>query len=753
MDKYKSKGIYLFIGIIAIVMAIFTSSSNNFNIVEAGVGGGTGGGVTGGGVGNWNHAYGPEWNGSGTTSAWKSFEKAGRPKHDAWGRNEFEKAINKLGKVGSFDGTLVEACKKSQFIWYHGDDFKVQIGTNVHPTEAQMPHSPLSSYGMQSKQILSTFMKIPNNGWGKRGGTVLICSWTVNKIPEPLTPVNFLSNSGSWIYDGGTKTVSGYKMDKGKLKAGHSHRATASKSRRAVGADRVPFSSAPKIYSGSKDVSKEYKIDKDLGFITILPKAAGADKNCFVTTTDNATAITQNDVSIAKGYLPNGAPGLSTAKKIRYNGAHTALQRMPGEGATKAAWVNWKNGFVQGGKDLKTEDFDLQEMGIADTLSKYGGVLNVTRVHHPWRADATFCQPKERDQYKHVDKNGKETATWGPWYNVGPEKVKSSKSTKQAVKNYSYQILGVNCNLEGFNKVKSQFNTVSSSLGDGSSGALLQTVEKPGLDHPLGKSSHYTGKNVFYNADDVTWKNSCKDTFKTACVSDKLNGSVGNNANENLQKNPLFTEVDKVKYKDNNPKFNGYPNETTGELNFFRDNKDREVRAEVWYPKDLRKVGFVTHPGDAAKRTTGKIFDEALKGGTPTPEIGITTISPWSKKADKFTATGVEKEWGEHINRLNMKSQWASLEGKPYKVGLDWAYDSQVQNVGPSKVDGYVIKSVTAPKSYNFEAHCSFKNAKGQYPANIPVQPYTTPGKIKADWKDSGQIESLFNRSVSDKSK
>ena len=743
-DRYMLMGVIIVL--ISILMMTFNSSQ-----VQASSGGGTGGSANNGQVGDWNVAGGDPWSGSGNSQAWNTFHSKVNPHWSTNGGLE-QYVFGKLKKVGNFEGTLLQACKKSQFIWWYGDRLYTDIGTNVHPTAANMPYPAAFP---KSKDYFAAFMNIPNNGWNQSGGTVLVCSWGLENPIEP--ELTFKAKSQKFIYDGTTKTVNGYDLTKGTLKRGHEHKATATRSAVEVGSYPVTFTSAPKIFEGTKDVTSQYKVKTEPGTLTIEPVppppggggGGGSLHNCFTVGSDAITAITQNDVSISEGYTPSGAPSIASAKKEHFNAAHNLLQSPPGVGTGLSSWLGWKSGFAAGGQDLTTKNFDLEGMGITDTLRRHGGVLNVLRTHHPYTVNVTLCQPRDRDYYIYTDEDGNEYGYWGSWYDVGEQLVESISIRKDAVKNYSYQILGVNCNADGFAAVSKEVNH---SLGSGAGSGLLETAEVSGINHPLGKSGHMTGKDGFYKpgTPGSDWVNSCQRDFNGACISDVLAGANNDaDKNNNNVSNPLFTHED-GQYNDpdlskGHVAGHGYPNESTKELVFFRDNNDRTVRAEVWYPKQFSGPDFTTYPTNAAKDTRAKLY-------SGTPEIEITTINGLGQS--KFTSIGEEKLMGGHVNKFNMKTQWASEEGKPYTLGVDWRYTADAHQNGATSVDGYKLLTKKSYTTSGFDVHCQFRNTKGSYPAVISKNPYLklTIDSSDFNWDDSNAIRTLFSRSVSDRS-
>ena len=295
------------------------------------------------------------------------------------------------------------------------------------------------------------------------------------------------------------------------------------------------------------------------------------------------------------------------------------------------------------------------------------------------------------------------------------------------------KLLSVNCNKDGFNSVKDKVG--GTVLANGDAGAVLQTPERSGAGPgPLGKGIHVTATSSFYNDGD-----SCQEAF--TCTVAKPKFSASNDANNNQGNNPhLFTEYNESAEPDKKYEL---PNDE-GQLVFFRDNNDRQVRADVWYPKPTDKPDLESYSGDPAKRTWVKIYNNPK----PTPEIELTKIAPWSAKNDTINHFS-EKVYNGHHNRFLMKSQWTSDEGKPYQVGINWEYKATGYNIVPKIVDGYKVKDMTGKYDYDFDVYCDFRNAAGDYQANVPKTPFAN-GTTGRKWSTDDAIRTLFTRSVSD---
>ena len=741
----------IFLLLIMMALPFMTNTVN-----AAGFGEGEGGDPTLSDLGYWHVAEGP--------NAWNTFKSLQDYRRDwAWLINWINN--NSLGYQypdGSRE-SMEETCKRSQYIWWYADynTGYMYIQTRGSNNIPQSYWKPMST---DAKEALESY-KSWSDLWS--GGQVVIICSAYNEppiIPEPdPEPVKIVAKSGTFQYDGSYKTVEGIdynKSDLSKLKPGHTAKATIVRREREVGAYGVEVKNARIVDGSNRDVSKQYDISTQDGVLTITPLPPPSVKEedtwrCVDHRSDSAKAYTFNTTSGSHGFTPEGAPGLNSTYGGRWTLAGNFANRnsVPGPGDSLSSWNSWKSSF-QGGSDTVTPDLNLQSAGVSDVLSRYGGVYNITRSLREDTYNSTNCQPQTRrlekktghSSYKSCKTNskGERTCTtktysytyyeWTPWKNSGGRIVWSSSGPSSKTDRYNYQILSVNYNRDGFNSVRNSVGGTVLSLANGDAGAVLQTPERSGAGPgPLGRGSHVTARSSFYNDGD---------SLRRAYVCTvEQSSSASNDANNNQGNKHLFTEYNES--AEPSKKY-GLPNDE-GQAIFFRDNNDRQVRADVWYPRPTGKSDLESYSGNPAKRTWAKIYNNP----NPTPEIELTKIAPWSDKNNTINYVNSEKVYNGHHNRFLMKSQWTSDEGKPYQVGLNWEYKATGYNIVPRIVDGYKVKSMTSVKEYNFDVYCDFKNAVGDYQANVPKTPFAN-GTTSRIWSANDAIRTLFTRSVSD---
>jgi len=750
MKVKRNRNIKLFFLVLTLFLAFFLG---NIDEINAGTGWLPGHPANSGGAAEWPYVHGDEWSGSGTTEAWKQFLNI----QNANGRGAYrvKEIIEDSGGVGfkNSDGTreaLYDSCKKSQYIWWYGDIKTGEWFTWAGKNDAYPPYG----MGQTMSESWKTFKNIPSSQtrWGESPGPTLVCSGAfMEQIPE-RREVTLVANSRTFIYDGTKKTVSGLntrlsKLEK--LKGGHRIEFVATKSATNVGSYPVVPTKAEVVDSSGKNVSDQYKITTGTGTLHINPKEKIPDPDdswrCINHLSDSAKAYVFNTTTGSYGYSPGNLPS-TYEERDTPAGEHALNSRFPTKGDTESYWKTWKSNF-ENGSDEETPELDLEAAGVSSSLSRYGGVYNISRSLQEDTYNVTTCQPQERElETKRGTRNYDECVTdeegnktcktktetfyyqeWTAWKNDGGRIVWTSSGPSSKEEFFNYQILSVNYNHTGFNSVRSQVGGSTLSLAGGHGGAVLKTPEKVGINNgTLGKGSHITGRKSFY-----TDGTSIKDAM--VCTS-AIFPSASNDARNNIGNTHLFTQV----LPGN--EF-GKPNED-GNLIFFRDNEDREVRADLWYPKSTGLSDVDSYSGSQAKETFAKIY-----GGTP--EIELTAIAPWDSKTRTINSIGSEKSWNGSKNSFLMKSQWASDNDKPYEMGVNWEYKATGKNIVPATVDGYEVLSMTGVYSYDFDVYCEFKNSTSEYNAKIPDVPYVngTTGRM---WNPINAIRTLFSRSVSD---
>jgi hypothetical protein len=747
-NKKNNKIISYLLLFILIISFISTSMIQN---VFADSGSGSGNeGTPGTGAGVWWHTESGD-----NKSAWDKFMDLNKPRDT---EASMTKKLNNLPNAQGFGegDDLAAACKKSKFIWWYGSDHewtstKGKKAITYKPgylyTQAGETHklskSKHENNTPESDEAKISFNKYLNSAhgkknWGGNPGVVIVCSATYEK---PKLPITLQANSRTFEYNGKNHTVSGwtYVNNTNKnLKPGHRIEASASKTARNPGVYDVKFSSINILDSSNKNVNNEYSGIKGLeGKLIIWNKPPESQEGplwrCVNPKTESVTAYTKNGTSGSHVYSPGGRMNNDSIQNVTPAGKHAADGwTLPVYGDSISVWNNWKSTFVNGSRTNMTPELNLEGMGVSEILSRHGGVYEITKVLTKDTYTATHCQPQTREKIEKCDTfyrsdGSKYKKCWTeltPWKDDGPRMIDST-SKKPSEKEYSsYQLFAVNCNEKGFNEVKKEVGGTVITNGKGS--GMLKTPTRSGPNAGrLGKRSHKTARPEFY-----TDGKSCQEVYN--CTVKRQIGA-NNDSDNNLNENPLFTQEVKI---DTHNKVN-----EDNQLVFFRDNNDRTVRADVWYVRNTGQSDLTSYPKDRAKQTYVKLY-----GGTP--ELAITTIHPLGMESEYFkpTDSGV-KSWNEHINKFNIRSQWASDEGKPYELGINWKYEAEWKNSVPGRVNGDNVLS-NVSNDGKFDVYCEFKNTKGTYPANIPKIPHVNGYSNSPKWNPAHALRVIFSRAV-----
>lgn len=732
------------------------------NVEARDFGDGTGGGPSRPGVGGtWLNEEDP---GRQNPRAFSRFLTVQRNSQSYRTRTWMVNWINNSGQGARLpDGSresLAATCERSEYIWWYGAGPSDRELTGHFYTQARNTHNlpPSNWQTMSSRARIVLNMYIAQSSNWSGGRVNLICSAAFVE-PEPVeVPITISANSGTFTYNGSRRTVNGHRITAGSLKSGHRITVSSSRSATNVGSYTVPVSSVRMTDSSGRNVTSEYKITTREGTLRINPVASitGDDKRCVTPRTDSASAYVHTRTTGSHGFTPDGVSSLRRIERGEWTAAgnHANNTNLPRIGSSISTWNSWKNTF-QNGSSTSTPTIDLEAGGVSGVLSQHGGVYNVLRTLRRDSYTVESCQPQTREKVtrtrteytNEVTRNPDGTTTttrvphtysyqeWSSWSNDGARRIENISGPSTTYEYNNYQILSVNCNVDGFNSVRNATGGEVISIGNGDGGAVLKTPTRSGTTTGnLGKTG-ITRNSAFYTDGD-----SCAEAFTCTVTPSATasNDAVNNKGNSNL-----FGEV----LEGNEV---GETNEN-GELVFFRDNEDRQVRADVWYPKSTGKADLNAHSGQPAKETFVKIYGDEMPGHSdPTPEIELTTIAPWnpaSRRNNGMEMIDFAERFSGEVNRFNMKSQWASNEGTPYQVGINWEYEATGRNRIPSRVDGYNVRA-NRDYSHTFDVYCDFRNDSSEYQANIPETPYAH-GRTTPEWSPVNAIRALFSRSAS----
>lgn len=800
---HKSKSSALKIAIICLT-AIFVLISGLSESLEAKardtIAFGGGKGSASGGAAGWPYAAGDEWDKDPkhTTEAWKYFVKVAMK--SGYYKNE-ESLINKVAglgrkqgfKVGDKTWSLVTSCKRSRYIWWYGSH------SRWYSSAGKNDVYPPTNMTSDVKKVWNQFLSLPKSqtGWGASSGPVLVCSAPFE--PDLIVQKRkIIVQAGTLTvnYDGKKHTVTDWDLVKGeseKLRDGDSLEVTVNTSKTKPGSLDVPVKKAiVRNKNGTNITTKYYKVSKRKGRLTIIKEekeweqTEDREERCLSGGSgDYITAVTENELQAIPVEIPGTASDVldELAVSEPNQEALDIIDDMPGAGDTKTEWSNWKQRLMEfkSNRDIKVDltDFTDDVDTFSETFSKYGGVLDVKLTETKKRMFATFCQPQYRTMtytwHSYYDSKGNYAggtyvkSGWTAWKDFGDKLIEDTDGpTTLAEVRKGYQILHVNCNEEGFNQVKAQVADKLAGFKVSGTSATLYTKKEKFLDPEEGTN---IPEAEFFNLGRTSPSNQTKfytegPDCKENIFCNVVKGS-GNDSSNNDLNAPLFQHVN----PNENEATNGYGQAENGVITFFRDNENRTVRADLWQPI----VGGIVVGVDPQVRSS---YVKIFPGGTPgfdvtsiqlLPDELDPSATPGAKgfvdrdvKSDNDLQNALEKldenggtaysATGE-VNRLNFKSQWASNDKRPHKVGFNWVYNVTLKRNTLKVVSDSKAEIEQDGGTSEVEVGCEFLNTPGQVRAlvndNIFVNTGFDTSTLKFD--DNNSVKVMFSRAISEK--
>lgn len=269
--------------------------------------------------------------------------------------------------------------------------------------------------------------------------------------------------------------------------------------------------------------------------------------------------------------------------------------------------------------------------------------------------------------------------------------IKPSTETQQQVG--FWQIISAHCNEQELAALKAAMGSSLTALDSGDSSRSISGLyrtkyysSQPSV-LPLGdrratnEAQKATSRLSFY---DKECPFDCTPSRSTSAGASSANGAASNIAQDN------FTKTAKGLF---GLKSSDGTNSNYSEI--FRDNEERTIRPDVWYPVSSKGVKY---KGEAAKSTLITRWD----GGTPKlgSEFNVykgsgedkTTVFNSSKaslpeqknfdKAKAFKSSTASQFVGQ-VKDLSVKSSWASDSGKPQVMQIAWEYAPTVESKLP----------------------------------------------------------------------
>lgn len=272
---------------------------------------------------------------------------------------------------------------------------------------------------------------------------------------------------------------------------------------------------------------------------------------------------------------------------------------------------------------------------------------------------------------------GPEKKTYGPWKETDTlqDKPTTNQLTSMTPKRF-WQLIHAICNEEGMNAVQGATQTTVISGGDDISKTLqtkqYTTMSELPLSNPNNSNGSLsnTAHEDFYDS-----KKGCPvpPSYGLECVSDP-NGTTyksdkGTLAKQNVQ--DKGTQVNN-KYGAQGTVINknDKPEQMSGdEFTFFRNNKDNDIRLDVWYPKATGNR--------FDNKDTGTLYSEIHFDPNGTPIADDMVHAVYGKA--EFTGDDIKNGSGKliqegEVNKLTVRGAWASDDDKKHKANASWIY-------------------------------------------------------------------------------
>jgi len=385
---------------------------------------------------------------------------------------------------------------------------------------------------------------------------------------------------------------------------------------------------------------------------------------------ENVTLNEGNQAGLAEGGILNVTERTKSATATASTSANSRQ-------VWRCGWDNWsKSGWQPTGCEA------------------VGGSINPDNLDTAGKNYARWDSQGQRDRYN--------PPTSGPtsWTNFS---TRSSSDLTTLRTTGFWQILAAHCNAQGMVDLKNAMGADLVDLGAGDStnqvSALVRTKVYPSQPTvlPLGQDSsslsaaqRATSKIGFF---DKECPFDCTPNRSTAAGASEANGAVSNVSSDALGA-PAVKGLTGAKSSDN---VNSNYTET------FRDNIERDIRPDVWYP--VSGSNGVSYDGSAPKSTmvtrwaggTPKLQDEFKaslltrdKDGKETSRTPIFSLdgssttqkNNFGKPSENFSNSSGSQVTGL-ADHIGFQATWASTKDKPQAIQVAWEYAPNVTSTVP----------------------------------------------------------------------
>lgn len=403
-----------------------------------------------------------------------------------------------------------------------------------------------------------------------------------------------------------------------------------------------------------------------------------------------------------------GEGGILNISEFKFDGRATA--------STKTSnWQVWRCGW----------DHYSQSGWQPTGCEAVGGSIDPNNLRTDGRGYARWENQDHRNLY--TPTNG--ATSWQAVYSSFTHLLRPQENTG------FYQIISAHCNAAGFAALQAELTKIGEAL------TKMDSGDSTGANSGIYKTKFYSqkpavlpvGDSAVGSASPARLSTSRVGFFDKECPFDctpattGVGASTDNDAVANQRSTPGTEAVNKGLY--------GAVSQDGINSNFmemFRDNQDREIKIDTWYP--LSKNG-VKYSGEPAKTTMFTRWGS----GTPTvgEEFNATALRKVKGADGKYTfqeeplflgsgtATENQKNFDAakgyttsrttqitgHANKLKVKASWASTSGLPQVIQTTWEYSPQVLMKIPTGVSfnrgsGQAVTTGTKDIYTNVDGRC-----------------------------------------------
>lgn len=446
-----------------------------------------------------------------------------------------------------------------------------------------------------------------------------------------------------------------------------------------IGADNLKEQPAVPVYTEYRKVFDQFKAamaasgaNKKNIVAQFKPLFEAARKKDAAAAAPTVTLTKNNQEGLGEG-------GILNISETQMNARATAS-------TTTTNYRVWRCGYVHYSRSG-------WQPSSANNCGAVSGTINPNALPTAGLASARWLNATERGQYKPTTAGATSWKGYSSSYGV-------ENPTQQQVG--FWQIISAHCNLDGVVALKNAMAakgeplvSLDSADASGEISGLLRTKIYAQVPSPLPLGSTHsslpdaqraTGTLGFFDKEcpfDCT-------PDKTGSGASANNGAIDNVSNGGWNGTGLY----------GSKSADGKTSTNSNYSEMFRDNTDRTISPDVWYP--LSKNG-VSYGGEAPKSTLftrwaqgtpalGTEFNAYAGAGDQKSKTPLFTAGSSAQKnqknfdvAEGFSSSTAAQVPGL-VDKLTVQSTWASSDGKPQALQVAWEYSPSVITKVPTSL-------------------------------------------------------------------